>query len=168
MCCCCAPVGRDRSRQSKTTDAERGNRSPSLSPDGRWLAYTSSETGRLEIYVEAFPVSGARHLVSVEGGDEPVWSRDGRELFFRRAQSLFAVPVRTAEGFSAGKPVRLFDADFVTSGAAVVRDLDYDVAADGRFLVVRPSEEEKASPHLNVVLNWTSELARRVPAGKPR
>ena len=152
----------------KTTDATRGNRSPSLSPDGRWLAHTSSETGRLEIHVVAFPVAGSRHLVTVEGGDEPVWSRDGRELFFRRAQSLFAVPVRTAGAFSAGKPVRLFDADFVTSGEAVVGDLNYDVAPDGRFLVVRPSEEEKASPHLNVVLNWTSELARRVPSGKIR
>ncbi len=152
----------------KTTDADRGNRSPTLSPDGRWLAHTSSETGRLEIYVVAFPASGSRHLVTSEGGDEPVWRRDGRELFFRHARGLFAVPVRTAEEFSAGKPVRLFDADFVTAGAAVVGDLNYDVAPDGRFLMVRPSEEEKASPHLNVVLNWTSELARRVPAGNAR
>jgi serine/threonine protein kinase/Tol biopolymer transport system component len=152
----------------KKTDAVRGNRSPSLSPDGRWLAYTSNETGRLEIYVAAFPASGTRHLVTVDGGDEPVWARDGRELFFRRARTLFGVPVRTAGEFSAGKPVRLFDVDYPTLSDALLGDLNYDVAPDGRFVIVKPSEEEKASPHLNVVLNWTSELVRRVPVNQPR
>ena len=145
---------------------------PSLSPDGRWLAYVSGDTGRNEVYVEAFPPSGSRHLITVEGGNEPKWSRDGRELFFRLAGSMFAVPVQTAGVFSAGKPARLFK-DPHLSVEQMTNDVrgafvPYDVAPDGRFLMVKPSEEEQGSPHLNVVLNWADELTRRVPAGKPR
>jgi len=164
-----SPGGTTRPQPAvRKNEATRGNRSPSLSPDGRWLAYTSNETGRTEIYVESFPASGSRHLVSMEGGDEPLWGRDGRELFFRRATSLFAVPVRAAAKFSAGKPVRLFDADVANAAAGFAGALNYDVAPDGRFLMVKPSEEEQALPHLNVVLNWAHELSRRVPVSKSR
>ena len=98
-----------------------------------------------------------------------MWRRDSRELFYRRGWNVLAVPVDTTHGFSAGKPIRLFEGRYVThvqsDESSVV---DYDAAPDGRFLMVKPSEEEQASPHLNVVLNWADELARRVPAGKGR
>lgn len=144
------------------------NRAPSLSPDGRWLAYLSDETGRSEIYVESFPASGARHLVSADGGDSPVWRRDGRELSYRRGATMVAVSVDTTNGFSAGKPRQLFEGNYVTTVSSIAGAVDYDIAPDGRYLMVKLSEEEHASPHLNVVLNWVDELTRRVPAGKPR
>jgi Tol biopolymer transport system component len=144
------------------------NRAPILSPDGRWLAYLSDETGRSEIYVESFPASGARHLVSADGGDSPVWRRDGRELSYRRGAAMLAVSVDTTNGFSAGKPMRLFEGNYVTTVSSIAGAVDYDVAPDGRFLLVKLSQEEQASPHLNVALNWVDELTRRVPAGKPR
>ena len=139
----------------------RSARSPSLSPDGRWLAFTSGETGRGEIYVDAFPALGARQQLTIDGGRGALWSRDGREIFYRGdAGGVFSVPVDTTHGFSAGKPVRLFTTH------SVQEFLDYDVAPDGRFLLIKPSDEEQSSPRLNVVLNWVDELARRVPAGK--
>ena len=141
--------------QRRPTDR---NRSPILSPDAHWLAYTSDETGRTEIYVEAFPASGSRYPITGEGGDQPLWSRDGRELIYRLRDTVFSVSVHSSGGFSVGKPVRLFEGRYVTNL------LDYDTAPDGRFLMVKPSEEELASPRLHVVLNWATELARRVRA----
>ena len=81
---------------------------------------------------------------------------------------MLAVSVDTSNGFSAGKPMRLFDGDYVTTISIMAGAVDYDVAPDGRYLMVKLSEEERASAHLNVVLHWADELARRVPAGKPR
>ncbi len=133
---------------------------PNLSRDSRWLAFMSQETGRNEVYVDAFPALDSHHQVTVEGGREPIWSRDGRELFYRSGREMFAVPVDTGRTFSTGKPVRLFEGRFVSEV------LDYDVAPDGRFLMIKPSEEEQAPAHLNVVLNWVDELVRRVPSGK--
>ena len=138
-------------------------RHPSLSPDGRWLAFSSQETGRNEVFVDAFPALGSRRQVSVEQGREPRWSRDGRELFFRSRSRMVAVPVDMAHGFAAGKPVILFDGPYFVDQ---LTGLDYDVAPDGRFLMIKPSEEEQAPPRLNVVLNWVEELSRRVPTAR--
>lgn len=102
----------------------------------------------------------ARQQLTVDGGRAAIWSRDGREIFYRFGGSVFAVRVDTARGLSAGKPARLFDGRFV------LEFLDYDVAPDGRFLMIKPADEELASPRLNVVLNWVDELTRRVPAGR--
>ena len=136
---------------------------PRFSPDGHWLAYTSNETGRAEIYVQAYPESVARHQVTVDGGFAAVWSRDGRELFFWNRAQMFALPVNITHGFSAGKPVRLFESRYVADRLA---GFPYDVAPDGRFLMIKPSEEEQSPPRLNVALNWVDELVRRVPSGK--
>jgi len=135
---------------------------PSLSPDGRWIAFTSFETKRAELYVDTFPPSGARHQVTVDGGREARWSPDGRELFYRFGSRMFALPVDTKHGFAAGKPRLLFEGSYVVGGLDV-GGLDYDVAPDGRFLMIKPSQEEQAPPRLNVVLNWVEELTRRVP-----
>jgi hypothetical protein len=138
-------------------------RHASLSPDGHWLTFTSNETGRPEIFVDAFPALGSRRQISVDQGSEPRWSRDGRELFCRSRSRMVAVPVDMAHGLAPGKPVVLFDGPYIVDQ---LTGLDYDVAPDGRFLMIKPSEQEQAPPRLNVVLNWTEELKARVPTVK--
>jgi Tol biopolymer transport system component len=139
--------------------------SPRFSPDGRWLAYASDESGRQEIYVRPYPGPGGRWQISADGGREPVWNRNGRELFFRNGDRMMAVEIATQPGFSAGKPRMLFEGSYEPTVFTVA---NYDVAPDGRrFLMLKHSEQEAAAPtHINVVLNWFEELKRRVPPGK--
>jgi Tol biopolymer transport system component len=156
-------LSRDGERKPQPlVDTSGEQRQPSLSPDGRWLAYLSTDTGRGEVFVSDFPAAASRHQVSVEGGREPKWSRDGRELAYRFGGRMFAVPVDTSRGFSAGKPRVLFEGRFVI-GTLDVMGLDYDLAPDGRFLMVKPGPEEQLPRGFRVVLNWVDELARRVP-----
>lgn len=157
------PMDGERKRQ-RLLDGPGQEWQPSLSPDGQWLAFTSGETARNEIYVAAFPGLESRRQVSVEGGREPVWSRDGRELVYRSGMRMIAVPVDTTRGFSAGKPRVLFEGRYVAGGLDVM-GLDYDLAPDGRFLMLKPSADEQAPRGLHVVLNWIEELKRRVPKG---
>jgi dipeptidyl aminopeptidase/acylaminoacyl peptidase len=129
-----------------------------VSPDGRWIAYTSDETGRLEVYVQSFPAPGGKWQISTSGGADPRWRRDGPELFFISSDGkLMAVDVKVDSVFHAGLPHQLFDAR--VSGLVDVRT-HYAVTADGRrFLVNRLSEGEGASP-ITVVLNWTEALRK--------
>ena len=140
------------------------NDTPHISPDGRWLAYVSDESGRREVYAQPFPELNQREQLSTNGGSEPVWSRDGRELFYREADtdSLMAVSVSTSGQLAAGKPRRLFDA---SRFRASDRDANYDVAPDGRFLMIETPLDSKA-PNLRVVLNWLEELEQLVPTQK--
>jgi serine/threonine-protein kinase len=129
-------------------------RHPRVSPDGRWLAYDVREgpgPRGVEVFVQPVATSGLCRQVSVEGGREPIWSRDGRELFFRTGRRIFAVPVDTTRGFTVGKPVMLFERPYLVD---LLTGFDYDVAPDGRFLMIKPSEDEQAPARLNVVLNW--------------
>ena len=131
-----------------------------LSPDGRWLAYTSVESGRPEVYVRAYPGPGGKWQVSVGGGNAPQWRGDGRELFYRgeNGASLVAVPVTAAGAFEAGTPQRLFDATLARSDISRNR---YVATADGqRFLLNLPTESRSVDV-FNVALNWTAELARK-------
>jgi Tol biopolymer transport system component len=137
---------------------------PSLSPDERFMAYVSDESGRREVYIRA--VSGAAHRVQVssEGGDEPVWSPRGSELFYRRGAQMIAVPVFTASSVTLGKPSVLFEGRYDVdpfNGDAT----NYDVAGDGqRFVMVRPAADPARSLlQLNVVVNWYEELKRMAP-----
>ena len=133
---------------------------PSLSPDGRFLAYTSEETGRREVYVRAFPDLTRKRQISTNGGSEPVWAKNGGELFYRENRKLMSVPVRTQPEFSAGRPELLFEGqyDLEPFGADVS---NYDVSNDGqRFIMIGNAEQ---SQQINVVLNWFDELERRVP-----
>ena len=135
-----------------------------LSPDGRWLAYVSEESGTAEVYVRPFPnVDSARVAVSVGGGVEPLWSHDGTELFFRGQRGeMFATPVTTGAHFTHGSPVVLFTLP------AMAQDLyhrDYDVTADGkRFLMVASGGNNAAD--LNVIFNWRVEVERLTAKGK--
>jgi Tol biopolymer transport system component len=134
-------------------------RSPTLSPDDKWLAYASNETGRDEVYVRPFPSAGGRWLVSAAGGTEPRWRRDGRELFYRNGDSLFAVPVRTAAGFALGQRTLLFIAPFLTNH----RHAAYDIHPDGqRFVFVTSDPEE--SGELILVQNLFANRAGRASA----
>jgi Tol biopolymer transport system component len=134
---------------------------PTISPDGRWVAYVSDESGREEIYVLAFPGPGGRWQISTQGGRAPVWSRNGRELFYSSfdGASLMVVDITTQPTFKAGTPRVLLEGGFrLVSGAL---GPSFDVSADGqRFLMVQNND---ANPtQLNVVLNWFEELKRRV------
>jgi Tol biopolymer transport system component len=138
---------------------------PRFSPDGRWLAYISNESGRAEIYVQPYPGPGGKWQISTEGGTEPVWNRNGRELFYRSGDKMMAVDITAQPSFSAGKPRLLFEGRYEQ---APITSPNYDVSSDGqRFLMLKPTEQEQAAPtQINVVLNWFEELKRRVPAGK--
>ncbi len=137
---------------------------PAVSPNGRWLAYVSDVTGRDEIWVAPYPGPGAPRPVSLNGGTEPVWSRDGQELFYLEGSKLLAVPVETdGTGFGFQAAVELFDEPYDHGNAPT-----YDVAPDGRFVMLsRSTESEQARvEQLVVVLNWTQELLERVPTGQ--
>ncbi len=129
-----------------------------VSPDGRWLAYRSDESGRQEIYVQSFPEPGRKVTVSKGGGGVPRWRRDGKELYYVASDNkLMAVPVETGANFTAGTPVALFD---VGSYVRRTSRHAYDVSADGqKILLIRPLEDASTRP-LTVVQNWTELLKR--------
>jgi Tol biopolymer transport system component len=138
---------------------------PQFSPDGRWLAYISDESGRFEVYVQPYPGPGGKWQISTEGGREPVWNHNGRELFYRSGDKMMAVDIVTQPGFTAGKPRTLFEGQYQPTAATFP---NYDVSLDGqRFLMLKPVDQAQASPtQINVVLNWFEELKQKVPTGK--
>jgi serine/threonine-protein kinase len=138
---------------------------PEFSPDGRWIAYTSDESKHNEVYVRAFPGPGMKQLVSSEGGTEPLWARNNKQLFYRWGRTVWIVDVRTAGGFASAKPRLLFDKPGY-GGSTPVRA--YDLSPDGqRFLMVK-NEERESVPVTEMILvqNWFEELKRLEPAGK--
>ena len=137
-----------------------GEQHPRLSPDGRWLAYTSNEPGRVEVFIQSFPGPAGRVQVSTDGGTEPVWSHDGRELFYRTGDAMMAVNVATTPALSAGEARKLFEGRYVPSGPGVA---GYDVSSDGRFLLVQPLHPDPPTNQIHVVLNWFEELRRLAP-----
>ncbi|HEX8028189.1 MAG TPA: protein kinase [Vicinamibacterales bacterium] len=128
-----------------------------LSPDGRWLAYAENVANQTEVFVQGYPEPGQRRQVSVEGGNHPVWRRDGRELFFRNGNRVFGVSMDTARGVRLGRPSLLFDRRYLLEWNS------YDVAADGRFLMIKAGAPDDTEPKLNVIVNWRDELLSRVP-----
>jgi serine/threonine-protein kinase len=133
---------------------------PSLSPDGRWLAYSSDESGRQEVYVQPFPdVAAGRWTISADGGHTPIWSPDGTRLFYMRGTEMMAVPIiREFDRLTAGVPEALFDGPFDRT-----QDGNYDVFPDGdHFLMVEVDPDAEPS-RLHLVLNWFEELKARVP-----
>ena len=134
--------------------------STAVSPDDRWLAYSSDESGRPEVYVRDLSGSGGRWQISTGGGEEPHWSGDGRRLYYRRDEGLYAVTTETKNGFSAAVPQLVF------RGAYSLRTdtgLTYDVdRKTGRLLMIRPVIDEKARTSVRVVLNWFVELKSKL------
>jgi serine/threonine-protein kinase len=136
---------------------------PTLSPDGRWLAYVSDESGRAEVYLLRYPDRGRKIQVSTEGGKGPVWSRDGRELYYTNGSKMMAVEVTPEPDSGPGASQQLFDESYKTAGN---NGRSYDVADDGRFLMVKTSQEDVSPGEFIVVHNWFEELKRLAPPGK--
>ena len=129
---------------------------PMISPDGRWLAYQSNAPGRMEIYLQTFPDGGRTWQVSTEGGAQPVWNPNGRELFYRQGDTLMAVDIATDGELALGTPRALFEHSSPESA--------YDVGPDGeRFIMIDASVSRAAPTELILVQNWTEELKRLVP-----
>jgi Tol biopolymer transport system component len=132
--------------------------SPQFSPDGRWLAYNSDESGRPEIYVNPFPGPGGRIAISTDGGTEPRWSRDGRELFYRLGDKMMAVTMTTGASLVAGAPRVLFEGRYLVSDS---NSGGFDVAPDGRFLMIQPTVAEQPATEFNIVLGWFDSIGAR-------
>jgi Tol biopolymer transport system component len=134
-----------------------------FSPRGDWIAYQSDESGRDEVYVARYPDLSDKTAVSNRGGGYPVWSRDGREFFYRQGTAVMAVVVEAFDPLRVGPPQLLFDdPSYVgTSG-----DLRFDVTPDGQRFLTPKADDASTSRQLVVVQNWSAEVARRVLASR--
>jgi len=132
-----------------------------ISPNGRWMAYQANLSGREEIFVRPFPdaESGGQWQLSQAGGVKPVWSRDGREVFYAGADGQFmVVPVQSGDAFVAGRPAALFDASAYYFGAP---GRNHDVSRDGkRFVMIKPLALETSASPITIVVNWFEELKK--------
>ena len=147
-------------KESIFLQTPRDETTPEISPDGRWMAYISNENGRNEIYVRPFPGPGGKWQISTDGGEQPVWARNGKELFYRNGDKQMVVDITASSTFTAGTPRLLFSGAFLTQGGP---GPNYDVSTDGqRFLMVQAAGSQ-ATRQINVVLNWTEELKKKVP-----
>ena len=128
-----------------------------FSRDGNWIAYVSNEAGSEQVFVQAYPGPGGKVQISSEGGAEPVWSKKGLELFYRNGDQMMAVPFTLTPTFKPGVPVELFKARFERAHR---NDANYDVAADGRFLMIR-ADQQSAPRYANVLMNLPELRAGR-------
>ena len=133
-----------------------------ISPDGKWLAYQSDESGRVEIYVQGFPSAERRDQISNAGGSNPLWAPSGRELFYRNGNEMLVVEIETEEGFRPGRPRVLFEKELEFAGSFRNYDISSNRPDGERFIMVQipPSTEHG---QLEVVFNWFEELKRLVP-----
>ena len=133
-----------------------------FSPDGRWMAYVSNESGQFEVYLRPYPGPDRKIQVSTQGGTHPKWNRNGKELFYRVGNKMVAVDVSPSPDLTLSQPRVLFEQRYAFGGAQTIPN--YDVSPDGqRFVMVK---DDSASGRLNIVLNWLEELKRLAPATK--
>jgi serine/threonine-protein kinase len=131
-----------------------------VSPDGRWLAYESDESGQLEVFVRPFPdIDSGRWQVSTAGGSQPVWARNGRELFYRSGDAVMGTRVEPADSFVHGTPVNLFSGEYAVS----LGGRNYDVSPDARRFLMLKQATPDSSTRFIIVDDWFSELERLVP-----
>jgi hypothetical protein len=137
-----------------TPDLSGFEYAPAISPDGRWLAYTTSELGPAEVFIRRFPGGGEKQQVSLNGGSRPFWSLKGDALYYLEGGSLIEVPIRAGATPVIGAARRLFSPNDIGLESTL------DIAADGRFLVVRRSSED---PRVGLLLveNWFEEFSKR-------
>jgi serine/threonine-protein kinase len=141
-------------------------RNPAISPDGRFVAYETNADGSFQIKVRPFPdVDGGQWTVSSQEGFQPAWALDGSALFYRAEDgAMMRVPVRSGPTWNAGSPTKLFDGRTFLRTTTTGLGRTYDVAKDGRFLMVKePAADRTPSIAMVVVLNWFEELKRLVP-----
>jgi serine/threonine-protein kinase len=138
---------------------------PEISPNGHWLAYVSNESGRLEVWVRPLAGQVGKWQISTEGGSEPLWSKDGKQLFYRQADQAWVVDIQTDAGFSATKPRLLFKKAGYTLGTG---NRDWDLWPDGQGFLMVKLDDRKPEPVTEMILvqNWFEELKRLVPASK--
>ena len=138
-------------------------RFPQLSPDGKWVAYESDESGKDEVYVEPFPGPGGKSQISTEGGIRPVWARNGRELFYREPSTNIEMSVEIPAGpvFRAGHPEALFKM-YGPSPTAV----EFTVTPDPKRFLIERMAEGQAVTTLVTITDWFDDLRRRVPLKK--
>ncbi len=138
-----------------------------FSPDGQWIAYTSDESGRLEIYVQPYPGPGGKWQISTDGGFEPAWNPKGRELFYRSGDKMMAVDITTRPSFSAGKPRMLFAEEYAAAPGSDSAP-EYDVSLDGqRFLMLKDANSSSATQsQIIMVQNWSQELKQTLAPAK--
>jgi len=135
-------------------------RNAQFSPDGKFVAYSSSETGNWEVYVSPFPGFGSKWQVSRGGGEEPRWRGDGKELFYLGPDSrLMAVDVKNSSGFEVGPPVALFPIH-LRQPLSAMDFFSYDVTADGQKFLVNTKVDSSTSAPLSIILNWSSEIEK--------
>ncbi len=151
--------GSQPARPFRAGSAEEGY--PSFSPDGRWLAYQSDETGRPEVYVEQFPGPGKRIQISADGGTEPVWARGSGEIFFRHGEELCVVATHLDHGFQFDAPRTLFTYPFI---GGVNNSRSYDVSADGSRILAVSIPESLIPRQIEVVTGWAAQLPTLAPA----
>ena len=142
----------------QVTDLSSDQRNPVFSPDGQWLAYQSDESGRFEVVVVPYPELDAKHPISFDGGTEPIWGQNGRQLYYRNGRRMMRVAVRTAPGFAVGAPEELFRGAFEQD---LSRDRSYDVTPDGNHFFLLQADPA-AAPELRIVTNWIEELKAKV------
>jgi serine/threonine protein kinase/Tol biopolymer transport system component len=136
---------------------------PEFSPDGQWIAYMSDRDGKMQVYVRPYPAMNRVWQISYDLGEEPIWSPNGDELFYRSVDNKWmVVSISTEPEFDHGTPQVLFEGPYNN-----VSGVSYDVAPDGqRFLVLQPQYDDSQVRELHVVTNWFEELKRLVPTGK--
>ena len=142
-------------------DTRFAERNARLSPDRKWIAYESDDSGRVEVYVQRFPTLGSKVQVSNDGGAQPVWSRDGRQLFYRGSGKVMSVTVGSGDPIQLGAPVGIFEDTFLDKGAD---HTGYDVSPDGHRLVFSRESATTPRKYLDVLQGWLPELQRRVPS----
>lgn len=139
------------------TTTPQAEDAPRISPDGRWVAYTSNQSGRNEVFVRAYPSGRELRAVSSDGGTLPIWSRDGRELLYRSGERMMVAAVTVGRDDIEVAPPRVL---FTSPGAAGL-SVEFDVAADGRFLMWRADRRDR----LTLILNWPEALKRIETSG---
>ena len=129
-----------------------------VSPNSNLVAYSTNESGTYQIVVQTFPdASGGKWQITADGGVEPKWRRDGRELYYLNLEGKLMSVAIGGPAFTAGRPVELFQTPLIVNRAQPTRDRRYDISPDGRFLMVIPSATGAATPY-SVIVNWTSGL----------
>jgi eukaryotic-like serine/threonine-protein kinase len=148
--------GRSPPRPVVTTSGFDGG--AQFSPNGHWMAYASDESGQMQVYVRPFPGPDRRWQVSTQGGTQPLWSRNGKEIFYRVGNAMMVVNVSADGNLTLSQPRQLFEQHYVFQNVSLA---NYDLSPDGqRFLMIK---DEAGSGRLNVVLHWSEELKRLVP-----
>jgi Tol biopolymer transport system component len=150
-------------RRARTfLQTEAAERSPAISPNGRWIAYCSNSEGHDEVYAEAFPSGGRREKISADGGSEPLWSYDGREIFYRKDSTLMRVAIEGSAELSPGRPTPLFDVS-AYAPAWTLGPVSYAVSHDARsFYFVKPIPIPPEPTRIHVILGWLDEFTRSI------